>query len=281
MGKFTGVLLASDFDNTLIHTEPALRSGAPIPPLSVRNREALEYFMAEGGRFAVATGRALAAFMRYADVVPMNTPGIVCNGAALYDFAQKAYLETAMLEGEIRERGQAVLDRFPDAAVEAYHVENVIHAVRPNEITRNHEHLTMVAVTEIPSLLDAPLPLGKLLFEAEHGTLEQVLLFLEEQGWREDYELIFSMPTLLEMTAKGANKGAMVRRLAERLGISMEHVYCIGDEANDLSMLKAAAEGFAPANCNAVVRESGVTLVAHCADDALAEVISILDKRYQ
>ena len=281
MGKFTGVLLASDFDNTLIHTEPALRSGAPIPPLSVRNREALEYFMAEGGRFAVATGRALAAFMRYADVVPMNAPGIVCNGAALYDFAQEAYLETAMLEGEVRERGQAVLDRFPDAAVEAYHVENVIHAVRPNEITRNHEHLTKVAVTEIPSLLDAPLPLGKLLFEAEHGTLEQVLLFLEEQGWREDYELIFSMPTLLEMTAKGANKGAMVRRLAERLGISMEHVYCVGDEANDLSMLKAAAEGFAPANCNAVVRESGVTLVAHCADDALAEVISILDKRYQ
>ena len=281
MGKFTGVLLASDFDNTLIHTEPALRSGAPIPPLSVRNREALEYFMAEGGRFAVATGRALAAFMRYADVVPMNAPGIVCNGAALYDFAQEAYLETAMLEGEVRERGQAVLDRFPDAAVEAYHVENVIHAVRPNEITRNHEHLTKVAVTEIPSLLDAPLPLGKLLFEAEHGTLEQVLLFLEEQGWREDYELIFSMPALLEMTAKGANKGAMVRRLAERLGISMEHVYCVGDEANDLSMLKAAAEGFAPANCNAVVRESGVTLVAHCADDALAEVISILDKRYQ
>ena len=281
MEKFTGVLLASDFDNTLIHTEPALRSGAPIPPLSVRNREALEYFMAEGGRFAVATGRALAAFMRYADVVPMNAPGIVCNGAALYDFAQEAYLETAMLEGEIRERGQAVLDRFPDAAVEAYHVENVIHAVRPNEITRNHEHLTKVAVTEIPSLLDAPLPLGKLLFEAEHGTLEQVLLFLEEQGWREDYELIFSMPTLLEMTAKGANKGAMVRRLAERLGISMEHVYCVGDEANDLPMLKAAAEGFAPANCNAVVRESGVTLVAHCADDALAEVISILDKRYQ
>lgn len=281
MGKFTGVLLASDFDNTLIHTEPALRSGAPIPPLSVRNREALEYFMAEGGRFAVATGRALAAFMRYADVVPMNAPGIVCNGAALYDFAQEAYLETAMLEGEVRERGQAVLDRFPDAAVEAYHVENVIHAVRPNEITRNHEHLTKVAVTEIPSLLDAPLPLGKLLFEAEHGTLEQVLLFLEEQGWREDYELIFSMPALLEMTAKGANKGAMVRRLAERLGISMEHVYCVGDEANDLSMLKAAAEGFAPANCNAVVRGSGVTLVAHCADDALAEVISILDKRYQ
>ena len=42
MGRFDGVLLASDFDNTLIYTEDALRSGAPVPPLSARNREALE-----------------------------------------------------------------------------------------------------------------------------------------------------------------------------------------------------------------------------------------------
>ena len=45
MGKFDGVLLASDFDNTLIYTEEALRSGAPVPELSAENRRALEYFM--------------------------------------------------------------------------------------------------------------------------------------------------------------------------------------------------------------------------------------------
>ena len=44
MGKFTGVLLASDFDNTLIYTEEALRTGAPVPPLSERNRAVLERF---------------------------------------------------------------------------------------------------------------------------------------------------------------------------------------------------------------------------------------------
>ena len=48
MGKFNGVLLASDFDNTLIYTEAALRSGEPVPDLSSRNREALESFRAEG-----------------------------------------------------------------------------------------------------------------------------------------------------------------------------------------------------------------------------------------
>ena len=280
MGRFTGVLLASDFDNTMIYTEEALRSGVPVPPLSEKNRAALEYFMAEGGKFAIATGRALAAFMKYADKVPMNAPGVVCNGAALYDFAKGEYLDTAMIGGDVRQRGQAILDRFPAVAVEAYHMDNVIYAVHPNEITRQHEHLTKVGVTELASLPEVPLPLGKLLLEADHETLEAVKAFMEAQGWSGDYELIFSGKELLEMTAKGANKGGMVRRLAARLGISMEHVYCAGDEANDISMLTAAAQGFAPVNCVPAVRECGVVIVADAREDALADIIHRLEERY-
>ena len=281
MGRFDGVLLASDFDNTLIYTEEALIRGEPVPPLPERNRQALEHFMAEGGRFAVSTGRALAAFVKYADQVPMNAPGVVCNGAAIYDFAKGEYLVTALLDERARERGQQVLEAFPQAAVEAYHIDNVIHAVHPNEITRHHEHLTKVGVTEAPSLLDVPLPLGKLLFEADHETLLKIRDFLTDRGWGGDYELIFSGQSLLEMTAKGANKGGMVRRLAELLGIPREHVYCVGDEANDLPMLQWAAEGFAPANCIPAVRDSGATLVSHALDGALSDVVELLERKYR
>nr|WP_326175090.1 HAD-IIB family hydrolase [uncultured Oscillibacter sp.] len=280
MGKFDDVLLASDFDNTLLYTEDSLRTGAPVPPLPERNREALKYFMAQGGRFAIATGRALPAFLRHAGDVPMNAPGVVCNGAAIYDFEKGEYLDAALLDDQARQRGQAVLDRFPSVAVEAYHIDNVIHVVRPNAISRQHEHMTHVSLTEAPSLPEVPLPLGKLLFEADHETLEGVLAFLTEQGWAEDYELIFSVSHLLEMTIQGASKGGMVRRLAARLGISMEHVYCAGDEANDLSMLHAAAEGFAPANASAAVRESGATVVCDAREGAIADVIAILDRKY-
>ena len=281
MGRFDGVLLASDFDNTLIYTEEALIRGEPVPPLPERNRQALEHFMAEGGRFAVSTGRALAAFVKYADQVPMNAPGVVCNGAAIYDFAKGEYLVTALLDERARERGQQVLEAFPQAAVEAYHIDNVIHAVHPNEITRHHEHLTKVGVTEAPSLLDVPLPLGKLLFEADHETLLEIRDFLADRGWSGDYELIFSGRSLLEMTAKGANKGGMVRCLAELLDIPRERVYCVGDEANDLPMLQWAAEGFAPANCIPAVRDSGATLVSHALDGALADVVELLERKYR
>ena len=280
MGKFTGILLASDFDNTLVYTEEALRTGRPVPPMPERNREALEYFMAEGGRFSIATGRALAAFQRYVDMVPMNAPGVVCNGAALYDFQTETYLASAVLDGASLARGQEILDRFPDAAVEAYHIGNVIHAVRPNDIVRQHERLTQVAVTEMPSLLDVPLPLGKLLWEAEHEVLAGIAAYIRSQPWAQDYELIFSGKLLLEMTAKGANKGGMVRRLAQHLDIPMDRVYCVGDEANDISMLTAAREGFAPANCISSVRECGATLVRDAREGALADVVEILDRRY-
>lgn len=280
MGKFDGVLLASDFDNTLIYTEDALRTGKPIPPLSEGNRAALESFMAQGGHFAVATGRALPAFEKLAPMIPINTPCVICNGAAIYDFAMGEYLETALLPEKSRERGQQVLEAFPQVGVEAYHVENVIHAVQINDLIRAHEHLTGVRVEEKASLPDVPLPLGKLLFEAEHEDLVQVERFIRGHGWASDYELIYSGKTLLEMTARGASKGGMLRKLAQRLGVAPENVYAVGDEGNDLSMLELSAVGFAPANCAAAVRKSGARIVCDAHGDALAEVIAALERRY-
>ena len=64
MGKFDGVLLASDFDNTILNTEIPRRTGCPIPPISRRNTDALRYFMANGGRFAVAGRCPLSGCLR-------------------------------------------------------------------------------------------------------------------------------------------------------------------------------------------------------------------------
>ena len=76
MGKFTGVLIASDFDNTLIYTENALKGLEPMPELLPENREAIEYFMAQGGTFSIATGRALPSFNGVRQGLPMNGPTI-------------------------------------------------------------------------------------------------------------------------------------------------------------------------------------------------------------
>ena len=65
MGKFDGLLLVSDFDDTLYDFHHR------IPP---RNLEALGRWIGQGGRFTVATGRAHRTFAPYVHLAPINAP---------------------------------------------------------------------------------------------------------------------------------------------------------------------------------------------------------------
>ena len=106
MGKFTGVLLCSDYDNTIVDTAAVMRGEIEEALPGEKTLQAVEYFMAEGGRFAVATGRALAAFIKQAKTIPMNAPAVLYNGAALADGERFKLDETYTVEVQVE--GDAV-----------------------------------------------------------------------------------------------------------------------------------------------------------------------------
>ena len=280
MQKFRNVLLASDFDNTLVYTQGALERGEDIPPMSARNREAVDYFLANGGFFTVATGRALPAFAQFASALPVNAPCVIANGAAIYDFAGNRYVETAFLDADIYDHVDALLARFPRLCFEVYHDDRRIHVLHPNRFSRNHEHLTRAGTVEVGAFREVDLPVIKLLFEEEKPLLDEVYAFIRSQSWGERYELIFSSDHLLELTRCGATKGGMILKLAALLGVARRDIYCIGDHNNDIPMLKVSEIGFAPENATDEVKASGARIVCHCRDGALADVVDILDKRY-
>ena len=282
MGKFDSVLLASDFDNTLVYTAEAIVTGAPLPPVSEGNRQALAYFMDQGGTFAMATGRALPAFAPLVPSIPMNAPTILFNGAAIYDFPRKEYVHTAFLPDTVRGTIHQLLRDFPGLTFEIYHDDNSIHAINPSELTRNHLHLTHSPTVTLESIDEAPSPISKILFEEPHPYLEKLMRYLDAQPWRSEYELVTSSDYLLEMTAKGANKGDMVRQLAHILGKNPRHVYCVGDHANDMSMLRFSHIPFAPANALDCVKAiPGTHVLPDSRQDAIAALIGVLDKLYE
>lgn len=59
---------------------------------------------------------------------------------------------------------------------------------------------------------------------------------------------------LFEVVAPGGTKGGALRRLTERLGLTPQEVMAIGDNANDLDMLRYAGTAVAMANASAEVR---------------------------
>lgn len=281
MGKFQGVLLVSDFDNTLVYTEEVLLGGGSLPPLSRENRRALEYFTAQGGLFSVATGRALPSFAPIAPTLPMNGPTILFNGAALYDFAREEYLETAFLPADIREKLIPVEEAFPGLVCEIYHDGSTIHTMHPSELTRNHLRLTGSRAVEVHSIGEVPPPISKVLFEETGQRGDALEQFVRSRSWAGEFEIVRSGKFFLEITAKGATKGGMAKKLATLLHIRPEDVCCVGDQANDLSMLRLAGHAFAPANAiEAVRRAPGVELLPDCRENALAALIGRLDGLY-
>lgn len=283
MGKFDRVLLASDFDNTLVYTQAAVEAGfTELPPVPARNREALDYFTQNGGRFLVSTGRALPAFAPYAAALPINAPCVIANGAGLYDFHAEQYLATAFIGEEVREHIASLLAYQPELSFESYHIDRRIHTMHPNRYILNHEHLTRMKATAVSSFDEVDTPLVKLAFMDERSRLDALINFIRAQDWAGCYELISSADYLFELTARGATKGQMLLRLASLLGIAREDIYCIGDHNNDLSMAEVSAVRFAPANAvDELKAMPGMHLVSHCADGAVADVVETLDKRYR
>ena len=281
MGKFTGLLLASDYDNTLTYTEEALRLCRPMPPVSKANQAAIRSFMAEGGIFSVATGRAKPAFEAVAAGVPMNGPTVLFNGAAIYDFSTGKYLCEAFLPETARAHIAQTIRELPFAAVELYHDNNDIHALQPNDVTRRHLHVTHSPTVIVDSMEQVPSPISKALFSTEPAHQAALLDYLRGQGWYGDYEIVASSGSLVELTARGANKGGMVRRLAALLHIPQANVACVGDHANDISMLTWAGMAFAPANALPEVRALPcVRTLPDCREDAIAALIAVLDEKF-
>ena len=276
MAKFQNKLLLSDYDNTLHYTEATLREGVPLPPINPRNLEAIRYWIEEGGRFSVATGRTLAAFRNQAAGIPMNAPAVVDNGGAIYDFASEKYLVKNILAASALDCIASVMEAFSQVSLELYRENGLVQVMRPTDWNRQHAMLTGLPFQVVERLEEPDLPMIKALFVAERTVLDQVKAFLERTGQAADCELIFSTDHLLELTAKGADKGKMALRLKTLCGC--DALYCVGDHANDLPLLGAADRAFAPANAIAKVLSSGAAAVCHCLDGALGDVVDILDR---
>ena len=74
------VLLITDMDGTFL---PA--SKIPTP----KTLAAVKRFEEAGGRFSIATGRAIQAARQYFDMVNVNCPIIMSNGGMVYDIHTK------------------------------------------------------------------------------------------------------------------------------------------------------------------------------------------------
>lgn len=171
MGKFDGVLLVSDYDDTLYDMNLTV---------SPRNREAIGRFIAQGGRFTVATGRAHGTFTPQIakEQLTLNAPVVLSNGASIYDYeSDRPLVETRLPDTAPQDLAQ-LARAIPEIGFEAYHGEEIF-AYQPNLVTENHMRrvgggYTTCAIGEMPT------PWTKVILEQDWPVL------LRAQRWMLD-----------------------------------------------------------------------------------------------
>lgn len=220
--------------------------------VSDENRDAMNELLRNGHKAIITTGRPLPSAIRQAEHIGLSGEGcylIAYNGGVLYDTgARKLIFEKTIPLSFVRD----IFSKANELGlhIQAYDRDNVLVEPRcDNEIVRYYcgrIEMSFRVIDSISSVTEEPAKL-LLIDRTDRTKLNLVRAWIEEQ-FGNYLDSFFSSSEFLEVMAKNLNKGDGLRRLSEVLGIEIRDTVAIGDEENDISMIKAAGTGVAMAN---------------------------------
>ncbi|MCH5198078.1 MAG: HAD-IIB family hydrolase [Oscillospiraceae bacterium] len=267
MKKFSGMLLASDFDGTLAD------SNGQIPSFV---REKIKYFISEGGYFTVCTGRTKQGFHLYNSSI-INAPVLLANGIMAYDYKKEKTVFSYSIDKKNAAIASLIQERFPDVCVELYSDTFKTFAININDRTVDHFSRQYIDWANVSDLSKADPPFVKIMVSAGVQRAREVQNFLDGVIGDFDLKYIPSSWEYVEIINKDYDKGKGLMKLADILGADKNKVFAVGDGENDLDMLKAAFLSFVPANgCEAAKSIPHIDVPSND-NGAVAAVIDYLD----
>ncbi|MFS1511068.1 HAD family hydrolase [Chengkuizengella sp. SCS-71B] len=261
MGNYyKNILLVTDMDGTLLNSDNKV---------SMNNKRALEHFVYEGGLFTVATGRMERSVIPYLDDLPINVPGVLYNGGALYDFQNQKILWNQGLPEDFSLLLEEIIQAFPGIGVEIYMNQNV-YFITHNEHTDSHR-IKEKLKKNTHSLEQLQGSWQKVMLVWEASLLDQVESFLEQNSRGIDW--VRSEPQFLEVLAKNVNKGNGLIKLKKHLDLLNVSTVAFGDHLNDITLLTASDLGIAVDNGHDQLKSIACYSGKHHDEDALAAII--------
>ncbi len=264
--KFDNVLIASDYDGTLYDAQGIITQQV---------REKIAYFIANGGRFTVSTGRTFQGFHAY-DKSYINAPVLLANGAMAYDYEKDAVSFINPVGEEIFDALRDLHKKFPTASIEMY---SMFDSFVINNCPTSSRHFTAQGIefSEVIDPSQAKAPWAKVMIFSENQSVD-IQNFLKSE-----HPYVRYLPTTgayIEIMGTGVDKGTGLLTLADTLDIPHNRVFAVGDGYNDIEMLVAAECGFVPCNGSAEALAVAGRVVRSNDDGAVAHVIEILDEIY-
>lgn len=259
-------IIFMDLDDTLLTTERTVSEG---------NKKAVHEALDAGHYAVIATGRAVPSVAHIVEMLDFKGPGCFIaayNGAHIYDCQKEKIIAEFPFPAEYArylyreaQRWSIHIHTYSEDCVVTEHIcpELLFYTDRAKTIYRLEDRETSFQRT-LPKVL---------LVHSSHAYLR---MFQEtHQEWaKERVNHFFSDPVMLEYCSVDASKGKALQFLCRYLHLPIENSIAIGDEQNDISMIRAAHIGIAMQNATDEVKQAAdaVTLADHD-HDGVAESI--------
>lgn len=253
-------LIALDLDGTLLNQNFELT--ADVCKSVRRARES-------GVMVVVATGRDLSSTNSFLQELGIEQIVVTSGGALVWINGLIVVQKSLTIEQtrKIIELGQQYdTGFFVDQPAITWKFGNP-------QFIKMYEHVSSaIPLDEIDAVFDT-LPIKISLIQERASLLQlQQQLHLAQP----DLHTTFPFEHVLDINQLGANKGAALIWLADKLGLSMNNVAAIGDSENDVSMLNVAGVSFAMGNAPAHVQETADHILPGNDRDGVAHAITML-----
>lgn len=265
-------LIACDVDGTL------LDQGYNFTKVDM---DAISKLKETGVGFTLCSGRAYKSLGAFAEKLGISTPEnyiVGFNGALVYDphnsrvvwkedLDKDAALEIisfyksaapANIDIAIYLDGENCLSEAGSSHAPAYHKASLTNQLETTDILSAAKNLNFIA---------------KVLFIGDNSALRDFEAKLTPII-KPPVGLLFTSKTLLEIVPSDCSKAKGLKWICRKMGIEMSEVIAIGDNYNDISMIKEAGLGVAVANAVGPAKDiANYVTENNCASGAVAEVI--------
>ncbi|WP_051620552.1 Cof-type HAD-IIB family hydrolase [Paenibacillus sp. UNC451MF] len=264
------ILLISDLDGTLLNQ---------TQQISPENENAIRRFKEMGGLFTLATGRMEDAVEPFVQKLGVDVPVILYNGAKIVDPVTKKVLYEKKLTIPLMlwSRFMESLTGSDDLALLVYRNGQVYAPVR-NAVLEKHENKDGVVCLPFSDDIIAE-PVTKVMIISSSidkaKQLEQVVL---DSGL--PCEMVYSESNYLEILPQYTTKGTALVELLRILGIDQPYTIAVGDNLNDLAMIRQADFGYAVENAHPQLAAAADAVTVHHERHAIAAIIGdFIEKR--
>ena len=274
MGIFDRCLLASDVDETLV-------SQGVIPE---KNIGKIEWFIKEGGIFALSSGRSKEALLPILDYIDKSNigPSAVLNGGLIYDFAKEEVIAEALLGDKDKLLAKYVVENMPDVSFEVHTKDICYVPIRTLEtdIHEEYEKITPVFAS-LHEILDKDWLKVLFIPGSTERRDELMRVGAEICGDTSDFNdstanIYGVVKKYVEQMPKGVSKGQALNRLREVLQIKPGGLFGIGDYYHDVAMLKEADIPAVTAGAPDDLKQMAKYITCSCRDGAVADFIDYL-----